>query len=242
MNLKPLFLPIIIGLGLSLVYILPQAGSVANSAVRMDLPKGFGAWSLNSIPASKSEIETLGADTKFSKAECFAERPDEYDSKGNPVPDYVNLSIVLSGYDLNSSIHRPERCMPAQGHQILGSSDVRIELSNGHQFEVKRLKSVRRVSNEKSAESKEWKCITYYFFIGHEQITNDHLTRTFLDMKDRLVKGMDQRWAYVSASIYYGDVEWIRAREVTEEEADDKLRNFISELAKRQIEWNQISQ
>ena len=63
--------------------------------------------------------------------------------------------------------------------------------------------------------------------MGHDQVTNDHLKRTFIDMKDRLVRGMDQRWAYVSVSMWYGKVPSIRT-EVTEEEADRKLRDFVA--------------
>ena len=35
------------------------------------------------------------------------------------MPIAVQASIVLSGHDLNDSIHRPERCLPAQGFKEL---------------------------------------------------------------------------------------------------------------------------
>ena len=35
--------------------------------------------------------------------------------------DQVLVSIVLSGHDLDNSIHRPERCLPAQGWTIVDS-------------------------------------------------------------------------------------------------------------------------
>jgi hypothetical protein len=241
MNFKPLLLPVFLGIGLCSIYFLPQAGGVADSAIIMELPAHLGAWSLSPTPATKMEIETLGADTKFSKADCRAYRPDAYDNEGYPLVDTVNLSIVLSGYDLNSSIHRPERCMPAQGHTILGSKDVKIALSNNYEFDAKRLISIRRGTSEESNAPAEYKCITYYFFIGHDHVTNDHLERTFIDMKDRLIRGMDQRWAYVSASIYYGKLPWVRAKEVSEEEADVTLKKFITALAGKQIDWDQIA-
>lgn len=240
MNFRALFLPLFLGAGLCSIYFLPRAGGVSNSAIAMELPSNFGHWSLNQTSATTMEIETLGADTKFSKADCYSARPGEYTEEGRPIPDFINLSLVLSGYDLNSSIHRPERCMPAQGHTILNSKDVKISLNNGREFEAKRLLSIRKVSTEDSKVTQEWKCITYYFFVGYDHVTNDHLTRTFLDMKDRLVRGMDQRWAYASATIYYGSVPWIPDREVSEEEADKKLRDFVAKLAEKQIQWGQI--
>jgi hypothetical protein len=85
----------------------------------------------------------------------------------------------------------------------------------------------------------KFNCLTYYFFVGHEQLTNDHIERTVMDMKDRLVRGMDQRWAYVSTTMWYGKVPWIE-NEVTEKEADAKLQAFIEDFAEKRISWDQI--
>jgi hypothetical protein len=51
---------------------------------------------------------------------------------------------------------------------------------------------------------------------------------------------MDQRWAYVSASMWYGKVPWIE-EEITQEEADEKLRAFLAEFAVEQIDWEMIA-
>ncbi len=85
----------------------------------------------------------------------------------------------------------------------------------------------------------QFNCVTYYFFVGHDRVTNDHLERTLVDMKDRLLRGMDQRWAYVSASMWYGKLPWID-KEVTEAEADEKLRKFVTGFAENQIDWDQV--
>jgi hypothetical protein len=233
-------LPVILGGALSSIYFLPQVGEVASSAVKLDLPGSSGSWIFRTFPPSEAEIKTLGPDTKFSKAVCLRARPGEVDDLGYSIPDQIQLSIVLSGYDLNNSIHRPERCMPAQGHNITSSSDVVLKFSNNRQFEAKRLLSVQKIpSVEDPTKVAEFNCITYYFFVGHDQVTNDHLKRTFIDMKDRLLRGMDQRWAYASVSMWYGKVPSIRT-EVTVEEADQKLRDFVSQFAERQINWDQV--
>jgi hypothetical protein len=86
----------------------------------------------------------------------------------------------------------------------------------------------------------EFKCITYYFFVGHDCVTNDHLKRTFIDMKDRLVRGMDQRWAYTSVSMWYGSKVPLIDKAVSEEEADAKLRSFVTDFSERQIDWDQV--
>ncbi|NJM37839.1 MAG: exosortase-associated EpsI family protein [Akkermansiaceae bacterium] len=163
----------------------------------MDLPDTSQSWQFNKTAASQEELGALSSDTEFSKAICLSARPGEYAADGRLVPDRVDLSIVLSGTDLNNSIHRPERCMPAQGHTILSSSDQPLKLPNGRQFNAKRLVSVQSQQVATATEREQYakyNCVTYYFFVGHDRVTNNHLGRTFIDMKDRLIRGMDQRW------------------------------------------------
>jgi hypothetical protein len=236
MKVTPLILPVFVVAALSSIYFLPTAGEVAQSAVRMELPAVNGGWEFNDIPASEAEKETLAKDTEFSKAICVRPRVGEYDNQGRSIADHVLLSVVLSGADINNSIHRPERCMPAQGHNIIHSADRKIDIGNGRSVEVKRLRSVQRVpANEERTEFLEYDCLTYYFFVGHDRITNDHYSRTFRDMKDRLLKGMDQRWAYVSTSMWFGNKVGI-----SEADADAKLTDFVTRFSKEQIAWDQV--
>lgn len=241
MKAIPLLLPVFVVATLSSIYFLPSAGKVAESAVRMDLPEMSERWEFKTLPPSEAEINTLAKDTEFAKAICLQPRPGEYYSNGDRVLDRIDLSVVLSGADINNSIHRPERCMPSQGHQILTSTDRNIKLGNGRNIVVKRLGSVQRIpTNEERTEFLELKCVSYYFFVGHDRITNDHYGRTFADMKDRLLKGMDQRWAYVSTSTWFGKLPWM-GEQVTEAEADAKLTEFVSRFAESQINWDQVA-
>jgi hypothetical protein len=241
MKIPLLALPVLLGGLLSTVHLLPKAGEMATSAVNMDLPSNSGDWTMRSIPASELELKILAEDTRFSKAVCLRPRKGEVDlASYEAVPDRIDLSVVLSGHDLNNSIHRPERCMPSQGHVIGSSSNVGIKLPNGRKITVRRLLSVQSIPiNEACTEYASYKCVTYYFFVGHDSITQDHVKRTLIDMKDRLMRGMDQRWAYVSASMWYGKVPWIE-KEVPIGEADEKLREFISGFAMEQIDWGSI--
>lgn len=242
MKLKPFILPVFLAITLASIYFLPSAGEIAESAVEMDLPHGVGAWEFIDLPASQAEIDALSKDTKFSKAVCLRPRPGEYDSQYRVIPDRLDLSIVLSGADINNSIHRPERCMPAQGHSILNSTDREIKLDNGRSLVVRRLESTQRVPlNEQMTEFSAKNCVTYYFFVGRNQITNDHLHRTLLDMKDRLVNGVDQRWAYISVSMWYGEMPWNKGVEVTEEEVEEKMTKFVADFASEQIAWDRIN-
>ena len=242
MKSKTWLLPLFLGGAMSAIYFLPKVGTVAQSAVKMELPNYSGSWTFKNLPPSPEELGTLSPDTQFSKAICLSARPGETNLDGYAVPDRVDLSIVLSGADLNNSIHRPERCMPAQGHNITSSSSQILKLSNGHQLATKRLvstQSQRLASSKEREEYVKFNCLTYYFFVGHDRVTNDHLERTILDMKDRLIRGMDQRWAYASVSMWYGKVPWIE-KEVTQAEADGKLQKFLEDFTEKQIKWDQI--
>ena len=239
MNWKPWLLPLVLTAGLASIHILPKAGAVAESAVDMDFPGSRDGWSYKPVNPSEAEVGTLGADTRFSKAICLRARPGEITTDGMLVPDRIDVSVVLSGYDMNTSIHRPERCMPAQGHSIKHSSSLSLDAGNGQEFPVRRLRSEQSIRDAEGKEVANFHCLTYYFFVGHDRITNDHLKRTLFDIEDRIVRGRDQRWAYVSASMWFGKVPWIE-NEVTEEEADRKLEEFVRKFASEQIDWKQI--
>ena len=241
MKFQSLILPLLLAVSLSSVYFLPQAGEVAQSAINMTLPTDVGTWHLQNIPPTEAEIGTLDKDTRFAKAICYCPRPGEYDTDGKIIPDRADLSVVLSGYDLNNSIHRPERCMPAQGHNILASQNVSLHLANGRDLTVRRLRSIQTLTNPNNRkQDRQYDCISYYFFVGHARVEHDHLRRTFSDISDRLVRGIDQRWAYVSTSMWFGKMPWIESP-ITEQEADQKLLRLLAGLAEKQINWQQIS-
>ena len=240
MKLRAFILPALLASSLSSIHFLPQTGEVAQSAINLTLPATVGTWQLQTNPPSEAEIGTLAKDTKFAKATCLSPRPDEYSPEGLIIPDRADLSVVLSGHDLNNSIHRPERCMPAQGHNILSSKDVTTQLANGRSITVRRLRSIQTLTNPSNRKlDRHFDCVTYYFFVGHNRIEHDHFHRTVSDMSDRIIHGIDQRWAYVSTSMWFGKIPWIDTP-VTEQEADDKLKGLLTKFAESQINWQQI--
>lgn len=234
-----ILLPLALGGVLGCVYFLPESGALAQSSIRMELPDSMDSWRFNKMPPSPREVEVLAKDTEFSKAVCVAPKPGEFTSDGRPIGERVDLSIVLSGSDITNSIHRPERCMPAQGHQIYGAHEGTITTPAGHEFPAQELVSMQTLPlDEKGEKTAQLHCVTYYFFVGRNRITNDHVKRTLLDIKDRIVHGQDQRWAYVSASMWFSETgEYNFA---TKEVAENKIRRFLGELADRNIDWQAV--
>jgi hypothetical protein len=213
-----------------------------DSAISLSVPERMDGWTCKAYEVSKKERESLAKDTDFSKARCHRVRWELPPSLGSPTPvDVADLSIVLSGNDLASSIHRPERCMPTQGHKIYGSSKSEIEIPGHGSVPVRRLLSVQEIVHGKEPDSPVTlhNAVTYYFFVGQDTITESHSRRTLIDMEARLMKGEAQRWAYISATM------WFAAEEEgtplpNMETADRKLRELLGTLSARNIDWNKI--
>ncbi|MBR5894979.1 MAG: exosortase-associated EpsI family protein [Akkermansia sp.] len=219
--------PLLLGLLLSLVFIVPDNPELQDSAVSPDLPLGqdIPGWYGTKMQESEAERIILAPDTRFSKAAYQHINPFTF-AREDAV---IDVSIVYSGNDMNMSIHRPERCLPAQGHvNIVGSSEE-IELCNGRTITFHRLDSHTDKGGQRLNH------INYYVFVGHESITSTHLGRTLYDISDRIIKGRAQRWAYFQLGICWGGLTG-----VTQQQAESYLRSLIRELAARQIDWSII--
>jgi hypothetical protein len=114
----------------------------------------------------------------------------------------------------------------------LVGEDRTLNLKNGQSIIFRRLNSYTLPGTKRSKRTEH---IHYYVFVGHDSIQHTHLGRTFRDMWDRVVQGRVQRWAYFQAGTC-----WAPALGITEEEADQKIRNLISELLPGQVDWQKL--
>lgn len=235
----------ILGAGLSSIFILPPF-KVTESAMRMEIPSDLGGWTTERLDPTEQEIGSLAKDTRFSKARCIQVREGEYDSIGRRLADMAELSIVLSGEDLANSIHRPERCMGAQGHSIYGSEKTALDIPGSGTLPTRRLLSKLKLpTGESKDDFIEVNYLTYYFFVGHETITESHSQRTLVDMQDRLKKGQAQKWAYVLVSMPFkagseapgSGLDRLPGLEM----ADAKVRALLGDISAKNIDWQQIA-
>jgi EpsI family protein len=176
--------------GLGTIFFIPRETRIQPCRVRMELPDMIGIWMGRPAEVTQKERDILAKDTEFCRS--------MYD---NGFGDQIYVSIVLSGNDLDNSIHRPERCLPAQGWTILNSNAVTLPVAAapGGQLPVTRLYDVREEPGPNGQVEKRYN-VNYYWFIGYSNITASHFQREFIDMKDRLFHGYNQRWAYVTVS------------------------------------------
>ncbi|HSI13948.1 MAG TPA: EpsI family protein [Chthoniobacter sp.] len=205
--------------GFGSIFLLPHQLGYQPAGVDATLPKMVGGWYGQDLDITQKELDVLGKDvgTEFARK-----------SYHNGQLFEIVASVVLSGDDMSRSIHRPERCLPAQGFTVIDNRTVPIALPDHGTFKVTRLQNVRSGQLE-DGSSRALYNLTYYWFIGHTQTTSSHLVRIWLDMRDRLVHGYNQRWAYVtvSAQIPPGAEEDPKTQKVI----DDWMKDFIKQLA-----------
>lgn len=231
-----LYLPVILFIGLLIGTILTQnITRLENASLTLQYPLNahLSGWTGTPKQESAGERAILANDTEFSKMEYVQDTTDNILSTSPPIQ--VQTSIVLSGQDMNNSIHRPEGCLPAQGHFDLTSTEKTIILKNGKELKLTQLHTKQNVSPDKHHPNIV-NCVHYYVFIGNKQLTNNHIQRMLLDLSDRLLLGKVQRWGYFQTSTPYGHL-----LNITEEQAEQSTENLISQLLSQLILWDEIT-
>lgn len=202
--------------GFGAVFLVPSTTRLQPPGITVSLPQFVGGWYGTDAEVSQGERDILGPDTEFA-------RKVYTDGRG----DQIFVSIVLSGPDMNTSIHRPERCLPAQGWTIAKSNTIAIPTAH-RTLDATRLLNMRPLHNQSGTSSQTVYNLTYYWFVGRTETTPSHLRRTFIDIRDRLLKGVNQRWAYVTVAsiVTKGLVPFGRSQS----ETDAEVRQFIVDL------------
>ncbi len=211
-----------LGAGFSAIFFLPTTAKTQPVGIRLELPQFVGKWYGVDQKIGASELAMLASDTEFA-------RKLYTDAAGNA----IFVSIVLSGSDLDNSIHRPERCLPAQGWTIADSRQLQIPLASGQKLSVTRLHDVRQVPLS-NGEVVTIYNLNYYWFVGYHHLTASHLERTMMDIQDRVFKGYNQRWAYitVAADITQGLVRFGHSEAETDAMIQDFIRQVFPEISK----------
>lgn len=203
--------------GFSMVFILPTKAHEQPVGIALKLPEFVGDWYGADQAVTPQERQVLAGDTEFARKVYT-----------NGAGDIIFASIVLSGHDPENSIHRPERCLPAQGWTVVDSRIVSIPSgeANTQPLEVTRLRNTRQMPLGDRVISRY--NLNYYWFVGFHHVTASHFRRTFLDIQDRVLKGYNQRWAYLTVA---GDItEGLTRFGKPEKETDAMIQGFIAQL------------
>lgn len=213
-----LLLQVLLIAGLSLVFLLPKVANSTPQGIDLTLPNSLGSWFGEDQKVTEQELLVLAKDTEFAR-KLYT----------NGQGDQIYASIVLSGQDLDNSIHRPERCLPAQGWSIADSRVIKIPVAQASpdSVDVTRLHNLRKVATQDGRTVSVYG-LNYYWFVGATDVTPSHLRRTYIDIRDRIMYGYNQRWAYitVAATITENITQFGRS----EQETDAMVQQFIGEL------------
>lgn len=205
--------------GLGSVYLLPKVLGYMPLGVDLALPDGIGEWWGTDAAVTQHEREVLGPGTEFARKQY-----------SNGRGDVILASIVLAGEDMMTSIHRPERCLDAQGWACVPTGGRFVEVPNRGVMPVTRLKN-RRTEQLPDGRIFTVDNICYYWFAGSNRLTASHGERVWIDTLDRITGGYVQRWGMmmVSANVTAGKSRFGR----DEKAVDEMLTGFIRELAPR---------
>ncbi len=197
-------------LTLSTVFLLPKQLKFQPVGVKLELPEKVGDWTGQDMKITDLEISTLGKETGFARKLYTNRRGDK-----------LQATIVLAGQDMNTSIHRPERCLKAQGWSLTSAPKVMIPIPDRGMLETTRLEAFQMLKAD-DGKIIPVSNLNYYWFVGCEDITASHFARTRIDISDRLLHGYNQRWAYftVAATLAKGYGR-------TAEQADVMIQDFI---------------
>jgi EpsI family protein len=212
-----LILQVVLALGLSSVFLLPKKNGIGPAGIALTLPDDLGSWRGSDAVVSAEELQGLAPDTGFARR-LYTDRSG----------DQIYVSIVLSGQDMANSIHRPERCLPAQGWTVEHSDVVAIPMASGPPLAVTKLSNVREAWLKENHTRVTVRQLDYYWFIGSTDVTPSTWKRTYIDIKDRILHGENQRWAYVTVASTVTDD--LRPFGKNEAETSEMVRDFIAQI------------
>lgn len=201
--------------GVGLTLMSPETNSATQAGVQMELPDFLGNYIGMDQEISLAEKKILPGDTEFVRKTYH-----------HPKGDRILCSIVLAGGE-KRSIHRPEVCLPGQGWTIRGGTIRPVTLENGREINVMDL-SLSREIEVGPGQTRVIRSHYFYFFIGKGIVTPRHWKRVFLTSWDRVVRGLNHRWAYVIVSSTV--TEGITRNGKNDEETIEMLKEFTSKI------------
>jgi EpsI family protein len=204
---------IVLLVGFFSIFLLPRSTKSTPAGIALMLPSNVGPWMGEEAEVTQREREVLAKDTQFARKIYTG-----------PEGDKIFVSIVMSGDDMTSSIHRPERCLLAQGWIVQNSERRDVPLANGKSVDTTKLHNVHPIDMPDKSRALLHN-VDYYWFVGAERMTSSHLIRNGIDVRDRILRGQAQRWAYVTIAAN------VPLRGRTEEQTARITEEFIQQLA-----------
>jgi hypothetical protein len=167
---------------------IPIPGSVM---MKIDLPERVLDFTSTNVPESEVELGYFPKDTSYVRR--FYRAPDGFG---------VSAVVILMGAD-RTSIHRPEYCLAGQGWNVDEKTKVSIPLDRREHHELPVMKWVisKQVQMPDGRRLEVHGLYVFWFVADNEQTTGNVQLQCYL-VRDLLLTGVLQRWAYISYSAY----------------------------------------
>jgi hypothetical protein len=163
----------------------PIPGSVA---MKIDLPAQVLDFTSTNVPESDEVLSYLPKDTSFVER-C-------YTSPDNSPEIYA--TVILMGAD-RTSIHRPEYCMAGQGFACDDKVVVDIPVGGAKPYQMPAAKwKVSRLVQQPDGQNVKISGVYVFWFVADNEQTTGIVPFQCYLVRDLLLKGVLQRWAYIS--------------------------------------------
>ncbi len=138
----------------------------------------------------------------------------------------VQITTVLMGAD-RSSIHNPQICLPGQGWTINDSmtrvENVPMQRPFPYELPVNRIISSKQIKNTDGADVMVSSVYLYWFVDADQYTASQWKRKAWLVPHDLLVKGVLDRWAYISC--------FSECAPGQEDATTDRMKKMIAETA-----------
>ena len=112
----------------------------------------------------------------------------------------IQTTFVFSGTE-RESIHRPERCLIAQGNRIIDSFVYNAQATPDRRIPVRILKVMTDLRDPDGKVTASHPSVYAYWFFSPRRETCSHTRRLLLTAYDNAVHSYRPRWAYVSLAM-----------------------------------------
>ncbi len=172
-------------LGLPGVMAAPIPGS---TVMKIDLPERVLNFTSTNLPEPEIVLGYLPKDTSF--AERYYTSPDD-----SPP---ISATVILMGRD-RTSIHRAEYCLVGQGLAPEEKEVVNIPIAGTEPYQLQAAKwKVSGTFPEPDGRKVKISGVYVFWFVADQEQTADYLQFQYHLVRNLLLTGKLQRWAYIS--------------------------------------------
>jgi len=161
---------------------------VGSSNLEVLLPENLPGYKSELVPQASIVTNALPPDTSFGQRLYTAD--DGFQSM---------INVVLMGAD-RTSIHKPEICLVGQGWQFDGAAThpQKVCITQPMAYELPVMRVVAHIDTVDNGQPVKRSCVYTYWFVDGNRFTARHNEWKWWMVKDFLLTGVLDRWAYVT--------------------------------------------